>query len=136
MNDTITAHKLVSANITGSVVDATARSFPRVIGSNSSEALRQSLHIGSMSPSVVRIAHQPRKSDVDVQRTLCALDQTLARLDAQSNVISTTRASVALQTNIPSDLSLTEWREMVYLLIGTLTESNGAVLDALFNREA
>lgn len=135
MNDTITAHKLVSANITGSVVDSTARSFPRVASNSGTEALRQSLHVSSVSPCVLRISHQPRKSADGMQRSLCAIDQTLARLDASSNVISTSRFKVALQTDIPSDVTLTEWREAVYLLIGSLTESNGAVLDAIYNGE-
>jgi len=70
-----------------------------------------------------------------MQRSLCAIDQTLSRLDATSNVISTSKFKVAFQTDIPSDVTLTEWREAVYLLIGILTESNGAVLDALYNSE-
>lgn len=135
MNDTLTVHKLVAANITGSVVDATARSFPRVSSTNNSEEHRQSLHINSVSPTVIRIAHQPRKSDLDVQRSLCATDQTFARLDAQSNVISTSKATFGTQTNIPSDVTEAEWLELAYLHIGLLTENSGAVLKAIFNRE-
>jgi len=135
MNDTVTAHKLVSANITGSVVDGTARSFPRVASNSNVEAIRQSLHVSSVSLTVLRVSHQPRKLVNGMQRSLCAIDQTLSRLDATSNVISTSKFKVAFQTDIPSDVTLTEWREAVYLLIGILTESNGAVLDALYNSE-
>lgn len=135
MNDTVAAHKLVSANITGSVVDGTARSFPRVASPSGSEALRQSLHISSVSPTSFRVSHQPRKSSTDVQRSLCAVDQTLARVDTSSNIISTSKFKVAFQTDIPSDVTLAEWREAVYLLLGILTETDGAVLNAIYNKE-
>lgn len=134
MNDTITAHAVVSANITGSVLSGTAVSLARIASPDKQER-RQSTSIGSNSPTVLRVSHQPRKSDSDVQRSLCALDQTLARVDTVGNIIKFSKFSVALQTNIDSDITLAEWVAGLNLLIGTLTEGDNAVAKQIFNRE-
>jgi len=134
MIDTISAKALISANIDAAELDSTVRTFPR-IASSGNEARRQSLHVSSLSPTTLRISHQPRKTATDVQRSLCAIDQTLARLDTSSNPIGETKFKVAFQTDIPSDVTKAEWRAAVMLLFGTLLESDGAMLDSLYNSE-
>lgn len=135
MLDTISAKALITSTLDAANFDAAnTRSFPRVASIDKSER-RQSLHIGSLSPTVLRISHQPRKSDVDVQRSLVAIDQTLTRLDAQSNPIGSTKFKVAIQADIPSDVTLAEFRAAALLLFGFLLETDGAALTSVYNGE-
>jgi hypothetical protein len=133
MNDTLTPKDLSFSTISATNLPGAARSFPRVISEDSSYR-RQSSHISSLSPTTIRVSHQPRKNG-SKQRTLCAVDQLLTRLDAQSNPIGTTDFKIALQMDIPSDVTLTEFRAAAAILFGLVLESDGAVLDMLYRGE-
>lgn len=122
------------STISATQLPGSARSFPRVVSAQN-DYRRQSAHIGSLSPTVVRIAHQPRTAKSDLQRSLFAVDQTLGRLDASSNPIGKSTFKVALQCDIPSDVTLAEYRTAMGLLLGALLESNGALVTAIYNGE-
>jgi hypothetical protein len=134
MNDTLTPKDIVFSTIGATQLPGAARSFPRVASPNS-DYRRLSSHISSLSPTVIRVSHQPRSSKSTIQRSLFAVDQTLTRLDASSNPISKTTFKVAFQTDIPSDVTLAEWRAALSILFGALQESDGALLTAMYNGE-
>lgn len=135
MNDTVTSNAIVLANITGDDLDATPRSFPRIASKSNSDVLRQSLHVGSTSPTQLRVAHQEVKGTSQT-RSLIGLKQQYARVDGLGNVIATDECLV--NVTIQSDrgrVTLAETKTVVALLLGTLTASSGAMIDALYNRE-
>lgn len=135
MNDTVTSNAIVLANITGDDLDATSRSFPRIASKSNSDVLRQSLHVGSTSPTQLRVAHQEVKGTSQT-RSLIGLKQQYARVDGLGNVIATDECLVNI--TIQSDrgrVTLAETKTVVALLLGTLTASSGAMIDALYNRE-
>lgn len=135
MNDTLSVKKLLSATITNTQLDvANVRTFARVTATKT-ENRRRSAHIHSLSPTDLVVSHIPRTIKNDTQRTLFALDQTLTRFDASTNPIKSTGFRAAVQFNINSDITLAEFREGVYLLLGSLTESDGALITALYNGE-
>jgi hypothetical protein len=115
-------------------LDSTQYAFPRVSSSDKQER-RRNTAISSLSPTTLRISHQPRTAANRVQRSLAAIDQQLTRLDSSSNPVSVTNGSVAFQSNIPSDMTLAEYRAMCVLLIGFLSENDMANVDAQFNGE-
>lgn len=135
MNHTVTSNAIVLANITGDDLDATSRSFPRIASKSNSDVLRQSLHVGSTSPTQLRVAHQEVKGTSQT-RSLIGLKQQYARVDGLGNVIATDECLVNI--TIQSDrgrVTLAETKTVVALLLGTLTASSGAMIDALYNRE-
>lgn len=134
MLDTLPVKDLVMSTIGATQLPGTAHNFARVVSDDSSYK-RLSTHISSISPTILRIAHQPRKNGVGNQRSLIAIDQDLTRVDALSNPISKTRITVALQSTIPSDVTLAEYRTAVSTLLGALLESDGANVTAMFNGE-
>lgn len=111
------------------------RTFPRIASPSLNDTRRQSLHVGALSPCVIRVAHTPRTAKQNVQRSLVSIEQTLGRVDAQSNPIGSTKVSIALQCNIPSDVTLTEFREAFALLVGALLESDAALVTSVYNAE-
>lgn len=135
MNDTVTSNAVVLANITGDDLDATTRSFPRIASKSNSDVLRQSLHVGSTSPTQLRVAHQEIKGTSQT-RSLIGLRQQYARVDGSGNVIATDEChvNVTLQTD-RGRVTLTEAKTVIALLLGTLVANNGAMIDALYNRE-
>lgn len=135
MNDTLLVKKILTSTIGTSQLDATVRSFPRVASSSYSDQSRQSLHVGTMSPTVLRVAHVLRSNKNAKQRSLFQIKQTLTRLDASSNPIKVTDFDVAIQTNIPADVTQAEWLEAFALLIGAILDSDAALAKALFNAE-
>lgn len=134
MNDTVNIKPLLPAQIGSTQLDATARAFARITSEDSSWQRSNSV-LGSLSPTTLRIAHQPRTTKSPIQRTLCACDQVLTRLDALSNPIGTNKFKVALQADIPEGVSLAEFRAAAMILFGFLLENNGANLDAIYGRE-
>lgn len=135
MNDTLAIKDLVMSTVGATQLPGSARNFPRTVSKKANEFLRQSMHISSLSPTTVRVAHTPRASASEKQRSLFAVDQVLTRLDASSNPVSSTSFKVAFQCDIPSDVTLAEYRTAVSLLLGALLESDGAVVTALYNGE-
>jgi len=136
MNDQLTVKKILTNTISTDELDTTSRSFARVVSSRTGEYLRRSTHIGSMSPTDLRVSHQARTAGNNIQRSLIAVDQTLTRLDTSSNPIGKTRFKVALQTDIPDDVSQAEWLEAFALLIGALLETDAAIAKSIFAGEA
>jgi len=134
MNDTQNVKALSISTIGGTQLPGSALAFPRVASSNS-ENRRTNYQIGSLSPTSLGISHRPRSVSSPVQRTLAYIDQKLTRIDAQSNPIGNTTVRVALQCNIPSDVTLAEFRAAASLLLGFLLETDGANLTALYNGE-
>lgn len=134
MNDTLSVKGLLLSQVLAAQLDASARSFPRVAGSGK-EYIRRSTHIHSLSPTDLIIQHVPRTAKNTVQRTRCAIQQTLTRFDAQSNPIKSDVFSVAITSTIPSGVSLAEFLEAYRLLLGFSTESSSANMTALFNGE-
>ncbi len=134
MNDTLTPKDIVFSTIGATQLPGSARSFPRVASPNS-DYRRMSNHVGSLSPTVIRVSHQPRSSKSTVQRSLFAVDQVLTRLDASSNPIGKTAFKVAFQADIPVDVTLAEYRAALSILFGALQENDGALLTAIYNAE-
>lgn len=134
MNDTISVKPLLSAQIGNTQLDSVARSFARVVSEDTSHQ-RSNSNLGSLSPTVLRIAHQPRTVKSPIQRSLIAVDQTLTRLDATSNPISSVKFKVALQCDIPDGVTLAEFRAAAMVLFGSLLETDAALLTAVYNRE-
>lgn len=134
MNDTLTPKDLSFSTISATNLPGSARSFPRVASADSSHR-RQSTHLGTMSPTVIRVSHQPRKNGSGKQRSLFAVEQTLTRLDASGNPIGVTDFKVAFQCDIPSDITLAEIRAAVAILLGALLENDAAGLDQVVNGE-
>jgi hypothetical protein len=135
MNDTATPKDLVFSTIGATQLPGAARSFPRVASSDG-QYRRQSLHVSSLSPSIMRISHTPRKTQSAIQKSLLSLDQTLTRVDALGNPIGTTKFSVGFNLTIPGDVTLTEVRSAAAILLGFLLEADAANLTALYNAEA
>lgn len=134
MNDTLTPKDYVLSTTGATQLPGAARSFPRVVSSGD-DYRRSSSHISSLSPTVIRVSHQPRSAKSAIQRSLFAVDQTLTRLDVSSNPISTTTFKVAFQSDIPADVTLAEWRAALSVLFGALLESDAALLTAIYNGE-
>lgn len=134
MNDTLSIKELSTSTLDAANFPGTARSFPRVV-SQTSEYLRQSTHVGDLSPCLLRIAHQPRSAKSNVQRSLIGIRQTLARLDAQSNPISYDQLDVNFQFVKPQGITEAEYLTAAKLLVGALLESDGALLKQMFNGE-
>lgn len=134
MNDTLTPKALALATISGTQLPGSARSYPRVssVGDNHD---RRSTHINSRSPSVIRVAHQPRTARNDVQRSLFGLLQTLSRDDVNGVQLSTVTFPINLQSNIPSGITLAEFRAAASELFGALLANDGELLTAMFNGE-
>lgn len=138
MNDTLAVKDLSFAALTGTQFPGSARNFARVVGSNdASQHLRLSNHVNvnGLSPTTLRVSHQPRKSGSGVQRSVFSIDQDLTRLDSSSNPVSKTRVSVKFQADIPQDVTLAEYQAAVALLFGALSENSGALITAVFNAE-
>lgn len=136
MNDTLTPKDLVFSTISATQLPGAARSFPRVQSTvGSREHRRQSTHVGSLSPTVIRVNHEPRKRGVGFMRSLFGIEQTLTRLDANSNPIGVTSFKTNFQNDIPADVTLNEFRAGVAILMGALLENNGALIDAMYNGE-
>lgn len=141
MNDSITVKKLVisgltAADFTGSEV------FPRIHGPKPGIHLRGCAVTptsGNVEKLTLRLSHNT--SDPSITRSVLALDYEIQRrglgasgLYDQPTGVSTV-GSIALRCDIPPTMSVTEHREMALRLLGLLTENNGAVLDAVYNRE-
>lgn len=134
MNDTLTPKDLSFSTINAANLPGDARSFPRVASSDSSH-LRRSTHLGSLSPSVLRIAHQPRKNGSGKQRSLLALDQTLTRLDSSNNPVGTVEFKVAFQCDIPEGVTADEFVAACQTLFGALLSNNAEGLKQILNGE-
>lgn len=133
MNDTLTVNAIVPANITGDDLDGTARSFPRVASKSLNDVSRQSLHVNSLSPTVLRVAQTPRSSKNPQQRSLFELKQVRARLDAQSNPISYDESKVGTTLTLTPGVTLAEARVDYALHVGAMMANNMALFDELYN---
>jgi len=134
MNDTLTTHDVVIANVSGAVLSGTARSFPRVAG-GTNEWRRRSTHVSSLSPTDIVVAHQPATAKSPKQRSLFKSEQTLTRVDASSNPIGTDVFSISTQITRPMGVSLAEFTALLVLHLGALQENSGALATSLYNGE-
>lgn len=133
MNDTLNVKDLAIATIGATQLPGSARAFARVASADPKVHLRQSSHIGSLSPTTLRISHQPRSAKTGVQRSLLSLDQTLTRLDASSQPTGVKSTfSIALQSNIGDDVSLVEWRVGLATLLGAVLADDAALATELY----
>lgn len=135
MNDTLSIKSLAISTVGATQLPGSALSFARVASAKQTDHLRSNSAIGSLSPTVLRVAHQPRSAKSDVQRSLISVDQTLTRVDALSNPIGSVVINIALQTNIPSGVTLAEWRAAAAVLLGSLLATDGELLTAIYNGE-
>jgi len=135
MNDTVNVKDLALSTVGATQLPGSARAFARIASSIQNQFLRLSSHLGSLSPTIMRIAHQPRKNGIGVQRSLFAIDQTLTRVDAQSNPISKNRVTVAFQVTVDEGVTLAEYRTACATLLGALTETDGALITSLYYAE-
>jgi len=135
MNDTLSIKDLTIASLDAANFAGTARTFARVASPSSTSYLRRSAHLGSLSPTDLRISHVPRSTKNDTQRSLFQMEQTLTRVDALSNPIGEVVFSSSDQANIPAGVTLAEFRALYLTKIGALLENNGALIDAMFYAE-
>lgn len=131
MQDTITAKPLVATSLDAANF-GTSRDFPRVATPDKGVYARRNDILGSLSPAYVRVKHNETKS---VQQSSVILEQRRARLDALSNVLSTTYNTTGLVANIPDGLTEAEFISDFLLLIGLLTENDCAVARSLYRGE-
>lgn len=133
MLDTLNVKDLLISAIGATQLPGSARAFARVASADPKVHLRQSSHLGSLSPTTLRISHQPRSAKSSVQRSLIALDQVLVRLDSSSQPTGIrSEFTVAVQTNIGNDVSLAEWKSGLATLLGALLESDGALATEVY----
>lgn len=132
MNDTLLVKDLATSTIGATQLPGAARTFARVASSDNKVHLRQSNHLGSLSPTVIRIQHTPRSSKSAVQRSVLALDQTLGRLDAQSNLLESVKFSIKIQSDIPEGVTEAEWKAALATLLGGLLEADAALAIQFF----
>lgn len=134
MTDDLSITPIVPGNISGDDLGS-ALVFSRIASSNAKESLRSNASLGASSPSNLRVAHQPITPKNDTKRTLCALDQSLARLDAQSNVIRIDTFKVAFQLTHDAYVTEAEVCSAAEKLLGYLVASNFAGLKSMFRGE-
>lgn len=135
MNDTVNLKAILPAQIGASQLEASARAFPRVVGSDPKRYYRRNSAKGSLSPTDLTIAHQPRSKPEGTDNTIASVTQTLQRVDTLSNPVSRDDVACKFSMSFTQGVSLAEFREAAYSLLGFLTEANGANLDALYNKE-
>lgn len=136
MNDTLNVKDLAINTVGATQLPGSARAFARVESADPKIHLRSNSALGSLSPTVIRIAHQPRTNKSDIQRSIVACDQKLVRLDTSSLPTGVeSMFTIALQTNIPSGVSLAEWRASLATLLGALLESDGALANQVYAGE-
>lgn len=133
MNDTLNVKDLAIATVGATQLPGSARAFARVASADPKIHLRQSSHIGSLSPTTLRIAHQPRSAKSNVQRSLLSLDQVLVRLDSSSQPTGIrSQYSIAFQTTIGNDVTLEEWQAGLATLLGALLENSAALATEIY----
>lgn len=132
MNDTLSIKTLDGATIGATQLPGAAHTYARVASSDSKVHLRQSNHIDSLSPTILRIQHQPRTPKNDTQRSLFSLEQIRNRVDALGNSIDQDFASVKFQHETSATTTLAEHRANAYELIGALLANNGQLIDEMF----
>ena len=135
MNDTLSIKDLTIASLDAANFAGSARNFARVASPTQNTHIRRSSHLGSLSPTDLRVAHQPRSAKSEVQRSLFAFEQTLGRVDTLSNPIGEDKFSFALQANIPKGITLAEFRSLAMTAVGAMLENNAALLDAMYYGE-
>lgn len=141
MQDTLQCYPIKNALTGGADGDfdvANVRIFPRIASDDSKTAIRRHRDSNGRNAISLRIAHQTRKGSESVRHTLCALDHEIDRVDSSTgSVASTDRLSVKLQCDIPSGVSLQEFRDAVNLLIGVLKDTGAGndIVASLFNSE-
>jgi len=134
MTDDINITPIVAANITGDDLGS-AQAFARIASANPKESVRCNTSIGGTSPTNLRIAHQPITAKNPVMRSLNAMDQTLARVDSQSNTIGFSQHSCKLQSERNATTTEAEYLATWYQLIGHAMANNGAGLKAMYRGE-
>lgn len=136
MDDTLSIKDLDVSTLDSANFPGTARSFARTQSSVFGEHLRSSQHISSLSPSVIRIAHRlPKKGAAAKRYFLSSFEQTLTRLDANSNPIGFDDFSFKISGEIPKGVSEAEFLAAAYTHLGGLLANNGANLKSLYRGE-
>jgi len=136
MTDSQSVKAIDLATITGSVLPGSALAFERIASSDPKVSLRSNSSVGSLSPTTIRIQHTaPAKGSNGSRRAIYATDQTLMRLDSQSNPIGAIKGSIASSALIPETMTLTEFRAMAALHYGDMLANNGAKIDAIYRGE-
>lgn len=133
MLDTLPIKDLAIATIGATQLPGAANNFPRVLTQDPSEAVRQSLHKGALNPLVISIRH--KTSSAGVRTATVTFAQTLARVDAQSNVLSTSLFKYKQEFIVPSDVTEAEFMSLFCTAQGACLESSGAFVKSLYNRE-
>lgn len=140
MNDTLSVKSLSVATLDAANFPGSAELFPRVVGLKQSEFSRTAYPIASLSPTTIRIAHEPSRGSAP-QRSLMSLDQVLTRLDGSSNPTGVVdRFSVALQLTKTDGVTEAEYLAGAYRLLGAALADAGVTtgqnLIALYRKEA
>jgi hypothetical protein len=135
MDDTLSIKALAISTVGATQLPGSALAFPRVVSGSQSVHLRRNSAISSLSPTDLRIQHTPRSEKSSVQRSLCSVDQTLARLDASSNQIDEDAFSVKLQADIPPGVTIEEFRAAAAILFGGLLANDGMLLNSIYYGE-
>jgi hypothetical protein len=135
MDDTLSIKSLDATTLDSANFPGTARSFPRVASSASSEQQRRSLFLGSLSPTTIAIAHTPRKNGVGLQRSVVRFDQSLARVDGDDILTGTDRQTINIQQNLPVGVTEDEYIALLALAVGALSASNWALARSTYNLE-
>lgn len=122
MNDTLNLKPIVPVNVTGSVLGA-ALAFARAVVAKAGSG-RINTALGLASPTTLRIAHTPRKGNVD-QRSVAEIVQIYARTDSESGaVVAQPQVQWALSCIIPQGVTQAEVLAPLYQLIGGLLEND------------
>lgn len=132
MNDTLAIKPIVSAQVTGTVL-GTSRDFSRAFGPEN--GIRVNSILGSLNPAVIRISHQPRKSDEGVQRSLASFEQTLTRLDSANNPVRKDVIKVKLQFEIPGYATEAEVVSVAEILAGTAFANTAEFVKQIYRGE-
>lgn len=135
MNDTITTHDIVIANVAGAVLSGTARTWARQASPRGDTSYRRiSNHLGSLNPSIMKIVHVPRTGN-GVQRSTIGLEQTRTRLDASSNPIGEDKSSVSTQFVIAKGNTEAEILADLYTQCTFVLENAADIAKALYRGE-
>jgi len=131
MPDDINVKPIVLANVTGTVLGSDL-AFSRLTSSNSRESLRSNTSLGAENTTVLRVAHQMPSGKSSIQRSLCSIDQTFARVDTSSVIQRIDNLKVGVTITKDQYSTEAEALSAFITLSGHLLAGGGAGFKALW----
>lgn len=135
MDDTLSVKALDTSTLDSANKPGSAMLFPRVENSVKTGYSRRWLDTSGLSPNVIRISHTPRVNGKGVQKSVVSFERSLARLDADSNPVGQTYVIIRMQSDIPADVTLDEFKAQAKVAFGAILDSTDAFLTAIYNGE-